>query len=157
LLSPPDAVGVMKSASQWESEELFDLPYTVKGMDLAFSGLLTAVKKVAAKESKQKLCYSVQETAFAMLVEAAERCLCHTRKKEVIIVGGVAQNVRLQEMLSLMCKEQGAKFAVVPAQYAGDNGAMIALTGLQALLSSKVPSSVAPDQNLRIDKTVVTW
>lgn len=155
-LSPPDAVGVMKNAAQWKSDELFELPYTVKGMDLAFSGLLTAVKKLA-KEKKEKLCYSVQETAFAMLVEAAERCLCHTRKKKVLIVGGVAQNARLQQMLSLMCREQGARFAVVPSQYAGDNGAMIALTGLQMLLTAKNFGGAAPNQNLRIDRTRITW
>lgn len=156
-VTPPDAVGIMKTAAEWRGD-LIELPYSVKGVDLAFSGMLNAVRKATERGAdKRQLCYSVQETSFAMLVEATERCLCHTRKKQVLAVGGVAQNARLAEMLGLMCKDQRVSFALVPAQYAGDNGAMIALTGLQEIISRGVPEDCRPDQNLRIDKTTVTW
>lgn len=35
------------------------------------------------------LCYSLQETIFAMLVETTERAMAHCEKKDVMIVGGV--------------------------------------------------------------------
>jgi N6-L-threonylcarbamoyladenine synthase/protein kinase Bud32 len=48
-----------------------ELPYTVKGMDLAFSGLVSAAQ--VSKEGLSDVCFSLQETAFAMCVEVTER------------------------------------------------------------------------------------
>lgn len=108
-----------------------ELPYVVKGMDLSFSGLVTeAVKKFNKGAKAEDIAYSFQETCFAMLVEVTERAIAHTDKEEVLLVGGVAANKRLQEMLRIMTQERGAKFFVVPQEYAGDNGCQIAVTGL---------------------------
>ena len=79
---------------------------------------------------RNSACYSVQETAFAMICEAVERALSFTKKKELMIVGGVAANKRLSFMLKDVCKRQGAKLFVVPIKYAGDCGSQIAWTGL---------------------------
>jgi N6-L-threonylcarbamoyladenine synthase len=106
------------------------LPYVVKGMDLSFSGILSEATRKLKTEKLEDICYSLQETCFAMLMEVVERAVAHTDKTEVLLTGGVAANKRLQEMLRIMCEERGAKFAVVPSEYAGDNGAMIARTGL---------------------------
>jgi N6-L-threonylcarbamoyladenine synthase len=77
------------------------LPYTVKGLNLAFSGLQTAAERAAMRSTKHKdIAYSLMETAFAMSCEVAERALFLTGKKNLIVCGGVAQNKRLQEMLS---------------------------------------------------------
>lgn len=104
------------------------LPYTVKGMDLTFTGILTeSIKR--AKEGKEGVSYSLQETVYAMLCEASERALALTKKKEVIVCGGVAQNKRLQSMLSTMAEDWGCKFGVAPNEFNGDNGAMIAYVG----------------------------
>ena len=110
-----------------------ELPYVVKGMDLSFSGLVTeSVKKFNEGSRAEDIAYSFQETCFAMLAEVTERAVAHTDKEEVLLVGGVAANKRLQEMLRIMTEERGAKFFVVPQEYAGDQGAMIAWTGLLA-------------------------
>ena len=110
-----------------------ELPYVVKGMDVSFSGIQTAALGLIEKKvSKEDLAYSLQETCFAMLVEVAERALAHTGKKEVLLVGGVAVNKRLQKMMRKMCEERGARFYVVPQEYGGDNGVMIALIGMLA-------------------------
>ncbi len=107
-----------------------ELPYVVKGMDVSFSGILTRVKQLLAKGvSKEDLCFSIQETCFAMCAEVAERALAHTEKKELLLVGGVGANKRFCEMLYLMCKERGAMFYLVPLDLATDNGAMIAWEG----------------------------
>ena len=108
-----------------------DLPYIVKGMDLSFSGILAdAKRKYKNGASKEDLCYSFQETSFSMLTEVVERAAAHTEKKEVLLTGGVAANKRLQEMLKIMCDERGIKFYAVPRDLAGDNGAMIAWSGI---------------------------
>jgi N6-L-threonylcarbamoyladenine synthase len=108
-----------------------EIPYSIKGMDVSFSGLLTNLKQKFDKGEKiEDLSYSLQETAFAMLVEAAERALAHTGKKELLLGGGVACNTRLQEMCKIMCKERGdVKFFVPPNSLLVDNGAMIAYLG----------------------------
>ncbi|PIN74030.1 UGMP family protein [Candidatus Woesearchaeota archaeon CG10_big_fil_rev_8_21_14_0_10_45_16] len=107
-----------------------ELPYTVKGMDASFSGLLTKAQQLFAKGvSKEDLCFSLQETAFAMLAEVVERAMAHTGKQELLLVGGVGANKRFCEMLDIMCKERGAVFYKVPVDLAGDQGAMIAWEG----------------------------
>ncbi|MFH1447300.1 MAG: KEOPS complex N(6)-L-threonylcarbamoyladenine synthase Kae1, partial [Candidatus Micrarchaeota archaeon] len=107
-----------------------ELPYVVKGMDLSFTGLQTDAIKKLGDHSKQDMCYSLQETAFSMLTEATERALVLTKKKELVVCGGVAQNKRLQEMLKEMAQEHNATFGVAPNELNADNGAMIAYTAL---------------------------
>lgn len=124
-MASPCGGEVEKLASR--GKQYIELPYTVKGMDLAFSGLVTAASKHAG--TKKDRAYSFQETAFSMLIEVAERALAHTQKRGLMLTGGVAQNARLQEMLGRMSEEHGAKFAVPRKEYCGDNGAMIAVAG----------------------------
>jgi len=116
-----------------------ELPYVVKGMDLSFSGILTQAINLYKnkKASKEDLCFSLQEIYFSMLAEVTERALAHTEKKEVLLIGGVAANKRLVEMLDIMCKERGASFYYVPLKYSGDNGVQIAWTGLLQYNSNK--------------------
>jgi len=122
------------------------LPYSVKGNDVSFSGLLSATKSIVQK-SKADACFSLQETAFAMISETVERALSFTSKKELLIVGGVAANKRLSEMLQDVCKRHGCKFFVTPQKYAGDCGSQICWTGL---LESQVKKGVS------LEKTFVT-
>jgi N6-L-threonylcarbamoyladenine synthase/protein kinase Bud32 len=133
------------------------LPYTVKGMDLAFSGLVSAARDMRA--SIEDACHSLQETAFAMCVEVTERALAQSGKDEVLLVGGVGANRRLQEMLGQMCQDRGARFFVPENRYLGDNGAMIAYTGKIMLESGAIlpvkDSIVNP--SFRSDQVEVTW
>ena len=103
------------------SDNYLKLPYTVKGMDLSFSGLLTAaIRKYESGAALEDVCHSLQETAFAMLVEVTERALAHSKKSEVLLVGGVAANQRLREMLEVMAHKSG--FFMPEMKYCGDNG-----------------------------------
>jgi N6-L-threonylcarbamoyladenine synthase/protein kinase Bud32 len=143
--------------TQAKQGQYTELPYTVKGMDLAFSGLVSSAQ--ASKETLADVCFSLQETAFAMCVEVTERALSLAGKDEVLLVGGVGANRRLQEMLHTMCEARGAKFFVPEQKYLGDNGAMIAYTGKLMLESgSSVPvedSQIKP--SFRVDEVEVTW
>ena len=136
------------------------LPYTVKGMDFSFSGLLSAslraYKNGAAIED---VCYSLQETAFSMLVEVTERALSHTERDEVLLCGGVAANSHLREMLDTMAKQHYAQFYMPDMKYCGDNGAMIAWLGL---LTSKYYGTMRMEdtnvvQRYRTDEVDVPW
>ncbi|MFH1365180.1 MAG: KEOPS complex N(6)-L-threonylcarbamoyladenine synthase Kae1 [archaeon] len=125
----PGGPVIQKLAS--EGKNYIELPYKVKGMDIALSGILTNLKQKldSKKYSLNDLAYSAQETVFAMLVETAERALAHTGKKELLLGGGVACNIRLQEMCRIMCEERGAKLFVPPNSLLVDNAAMIAFLG----------------------------
>jgi N6-L-threonylcarbamoyladenine synthase len=114
-----------------ESGKYIELPYSIKGMDVAFSGILTKLKQMytSGKYKLEDISYSMQETVFAMLVEASERALAHTGKKELLLGGGVACNTKLQEMCRIMCTERGCKFFVPPNPLLVDNAAMIAYLG----------------------------
>ncbi|CAL9101855.1 unnamed protein product, partial [Musa textilis] len=121
-----------------KGEKFIDLPYVVKGMDVSFSGILSYIEATAAEKLKinectpADLCYSLQETVFAMIVEITERAMAHCDKKDVLIVGGIGCNERLQEMMRVMCSERGGKLFATDDRYCIDNGAMIAYTGLLA-------------------------
>jgi len=137
-----------------------ELPYTVKGMDIEPSGILTsAIQKFKQGAKKEDLCFSIQETLFSMLVEVTERALAHTQKKEVLLIGGVAANKRLIQMLEIMCKERNNKFYFVPIDYAGDNSYMIGYLGF---LSYKAglkdnPKTLEFNPNWRIDQLETPW
>jgi N6-L-threonylcarbamoyladenine synthase len=134
------------------------LPYSVKGNDVSFSGLLSATKSIVSK-NKADACFSLQETAFAMISEAVERALSFTRKKELLIVGGVAANKRLSEMLKDVCKRHKCKFFVSPLRFAGDCGSQICWTGL---LENQVKKGVSLEetfvtQSWRLDSVKVDY
>lgn len=138
-----------------KSDELLDLPYCVKGMDLAFSGLVTAASN-ALHHGLPAVANSFQETAFAMVTEVAERAMAHTGRDELMVVGGVANNERLRDMLDTMCRERGATLHRPRRTLLGDNGAMIALTGIR-MQEYGVPSNVTVDQGYRVDHAPAPW
>lgn len=133
------------------------MPYTVKGMDFAFTGLLTYASSLAGKKSSDDLCYSIQETSFAMLCEATERALLLTNSDELELCGGVAQSVRLQEMLRSVCAEHGMKFGVAKNEYNADNGGMIAYVAERMLKKGhhEPLERCGIQQRYRIDKVLV--
>jgi len=140
--------------------QYYSLPYSVKGMDIAFSGLLTAALQYERQgKSLEDICYSIQETAFSALTEITERAMAHTEKHEVLLGGGVAANQRLREMVQIMAEERGASFFVPPKNICVDNGAMIAWLGL-LMYESGVRMTIAEteiDQRFRTDMVQVTW
>jgi N6-L-threonylcarbamoyladenine synthase len=144
--------GVLAQLAQ--GGKFIELPYSVKGMNLVFTGLLTQAEKLYKEGAKREdLAYSLFETSFSMLCEATERALFLTGRKSLIVCGGVAQNTRLQEMLGKMCKEDGIKFGVAPNEFNRDNGAMIAYAGqvLAKKYGTRPVEYWKPIQNYRIE------
>jgi N6-L-threonylcarbamoyladenine synthase len=128
-------------------KELLDLPYSVKGMDMAFSGILSSIPTLLKNGfKKEDICFSLQETTFSMLLEITERALAHIQSREVLIVGGVGCNSRLQSMMGSMLETRGGRLCAMDESYCIDNGAMIAYTG--SLYFSK-------NQQISIEKSSV--
>jgi universal protein Kae1 len=140
--------------------ELLPLPYSVHGMDVAFSGLLTASLALYARGTpRADLAYSVESTAYAMLTEITERALAHRRKGSVVLGGGVACNERLRSMVRAMAESRGVEMFAPPRSLCVDNGAMIAWTGHLARSAgvsvAVADSAVQPRQ--RTDLVETPW
>lgn len=158
-----------------KGRHLLDLPYAVKGMDCSFSGILASIDILAAKLAQnptgwvdnnsgevitgEDLCFSLQETVFAMLVEITERAMAHVGSKQVLIVGGVGCNERLQEMMGVMAKDRGGSVFATDERFCIDNGIMIAHAGLLAYRTgfrTSLKESTCT-QRFRTDEVQIEW
>ncbi|MDO8460238.1 MAG: KEOPS complex N(6)-L-threonylcarbamoyladenine synthase Kae1 [Nanoarchaeota archaeon] len=152
--------GGPKIEEKAKNGKYLELPYSIKGMDISFSGMQTKLQQLYQKGILlEDLSFSLQETAFAMVIEAAERALAHTQKKELVLGGGVGCNARLQQMCSIMCKERGSKFFCPEKSLLIDNAAMIAFTG-EIMYKSGIkekPKDVDIKPRERTDEVKVTW
>jgi N6-L-threonylcarbamoyladenine synthase len=148
-----------------KGKNFLPLPYVVKGMDVSFSGILSYIEKRShellnsGEYSPEDLCFSLQETVFAMLVETTERAMAHCGSQEVLIVGGVGCNIRLQEMMGAMCDERGAKLFATDERFCIDNGVMIAQAGFEMFKTGSRTkwNETTITQRYRTDAVEVTW
>ena len=162
---PSPGYNIEQLAKQGDPKKYVEMPYTVKGMDISLSGIETFAKTEAreavktGKFSKADLCYSLQETIFAMLVEITERTMAHCSSDDVLIVGGVGCNVRLQQMMEQMVTQRGGKLYGMDERYCIDNGAMIAYAGLLAFQEGQVTpmEDTTCTQRYRTDDVLVMW
>ena len=143
-----------------DGTKLLELPYSVKGMDISFSGIMTAALALRNKgNSLEDIAYTVQEICFGMLAEVTERAMAHVGKSQVLLGGGVAQNGRLRAMIEDMCSERDAEMFVPPAKLCVDNGAMIAWLGniMYESGTRMDMSDTVVEQRFRTDEVNVTW
>ncbi|KAF2861871.1 peptidase M22, glycoprotease [Piedraia hortae CBS 480.64] len=153
---------------------LLELPYAVKGMDVSFSGILARVEEMGrrldGKEAwvdaasgreitQADLCFTLQETVFGMLVEITERAMAHVGANQVLVVGGVGCNERLQQMMGLMAAERGGMVYSTDERFCIDNGIMIAHAGLLQWnegFRTKLEDSTCT-QRFRTDEVLINW
>ncbi|MCL5068980.1 MAG: O-sialoglycoprotein endopeptidase, partial [Thaumarchaeota archaeon] len=158
-LSSPAGPKIESLANDFRaSGKIPDLPYTIKGNDVSYSGLLSAAKDLYAQNgSKELIAFGVQEVAFSMLVEATERALAFTDRSELLVTGGVAANRKLSSMLQSMCDERGIKLGVIPRQFAGDCGSQIAAAGMLFYENGHAvpPEEAFTRQSWRIDSVTL--
>ena len=131
------------------------MPYSIKGMDVSFSGLETFISRIIKNEKIEDVAYSLQETAFSMLIEASERAMAYCSKSNLVITGGVAANSRLNEMGERMCQQRGADFRRIPMEFSGDNGAMIAYAGY--LMRDQRAKDIMPKPYFRTDSVDIGY
>lgn len=149
-----------------KGKEYIKLPYCVKGMDVSISGLVSHIKQYLATaritdQLRADICYSLQETMFAMLVEVTERAMAATGSKEVLVVGGVGCNKRLQDMTACMARARGATAFSADERYCIDNGLMIAHTAQKMIEANHQITEESQDcqiqQRWRTDTVPITW
>jgi N6-L-threonylcarbamoyladenine synthase len=121
--------------------------------DFSFSGLKTAMlRQVQALEPLgplpvADLAASFEQVVAEVLVERACRCASDQGLATVVLVGGVAANLRLRQLIRGRSEQLGLALRVAPLAYCTDNAAMIGVAACQRLSagqSSVTGLGVAP-------------
>jgi N6-L-threonylcarbamoyladenine synthase len=112
--------------------------------DFSFSGLKTAMlRQVRALEAEHQLdneqlpladlAASFEQVVAQVLVERSCRCARDQGLGTLVLVGGVAANRRLRQLLEQRCDLDGLAWRVAPLAYCTDNAAMIGVAAAQRL------------------------
>lgn len=113
------------------------------GCDFSFSGLKTAVRRIAETvdiddAARIDLCFAFQETVAAVLQDRTRRAVrmykdmvSSDMPRTLVTAGGVAANKRLCGMLQDLATAEGIGFTAPPLKLCTDNAAMIAWAGIE--------------------------
>ena len=111
------------------------------GCNLSFAGLKTAIlkitKEIKTDQEKFDLAASFQKTVIEILYKKTKIAFIEFEKqvkpkeKKFVVAGGVAANKEIRNMLVDLCKEESYEPIFPPIELCGDNGAMIAMVGLE--------------------------
>jgi len=131
----PGGPAIERAAAEGAPAFGFPRPMSGRGFSFSFAGLKTAValkvKELGEEEAARRradLAASFQEAAVGVLADKALRACENLGRGRLAVVGGVAANERLREMVG-----RGAvEVFCPPAELCGDNGAMIAAAGFLA-------------------------
>ena len=102
-------------------------PMLNDGLEMSFSGLKTALTKLAGKYPKAALAYEFQVAIIEVLSTKIERAIKKYQPKGMLVAGGVAANLLLREQVFNVARRWKIPCWVPEAQYCMDNAAMVAL------------------------------
>jgi N6-L-threonylcarbamoyladenine synthase len=131
----PGGPPIERAASEGEDRFDFPRPMWKRGLSFSFAGLKTAValkvkelgEEGVARE-RSDLAASFQEAALEVLAAKALAACRETGRGRLALVGGVAANARLRELVG----RGDVDFYAPPLELCGDNGAMAAAAGFLA-------------------------
>ncbi|GHF13065.1 tRNA N6-adenosine threonylcarbamoyltransferase [Kordiimonas sediminis] len=151
-LGYPGGPAVEREAAKGNPDR-FKLPHPLKGKpgcDFSFSGLKTAVRRLAEtcvsergalyEDDRADLCAAFQQAVVRSLTDRVQRAVTDFRSRHgaksypLVIAGGVAANKAIRAALVKLATEEDMIFYAAPMELCTDNGAMIAWAGLERLL-----------------------
>ena len=113
--------------------------------DFSFSGLKTAMLRLVRSLEAEgpplplaDLAASFEQVVADVLVERSCRCARDQGLDTLVLVGGVAANLRLRQRLQQACGHHGLNWRLAPLAYCTDNAAMIAVAANQRLQQGAV-------------------
>jgi N6-L-threonylcarbamoyladenine synthase len=130
-LGYPGGAAIQRLAERGQPR--YALPKGLSGhtLDFSFSGFKTAVMRLVEREADaldpSDAAASIQETIAGVLTERALRAAEDHDLTCFTLVGGVAANKRLRELLAEGCRKRGIRFVTPPFELCTDNAAMIGI------------------------------
>ena len=114
-------------------------------LDMSFSGLKTAVRRLVEKQvqagmplSGPDLAASFQRAVVDVLVDRMVKSAEREELEVLTVAGGVAANRELRQSLAEACAARGWRFAAPPFELCTDNAAMIAGLGCEWLKAGRI-------------------
>ncbi len=107
----------------------FPRPMLGEGFDMSFAGLKTAAVRWLRDHPHpdlRDLCASYLEAIVDVLADKSLRAAKRFGMKRIVVVGGVAANSRLREVLPERARERGIEVFFPPVELCTDNAAMVA-------------------------------
>ncbi|HHN74404.1 MAG TPA: tRNA (adenosine(37)-N6)-threonylcarbamoyltransferase complex transferase subunit TsaD [Acidobacteria bacterium] len=144
----PGGPAIDRLASQGDPRAFAFGEVRIKGeAAFSFSGYKTAVREHMRRAGIEPLPHPEAEPPQAMvdlvaslrhavvreLLRRARQALLADRPRSLVLAGGVAANRLLREEITRLADEHGLALAIPPLRYCGDNAAMIARAGIEAL------------------------
>ncbi len=133
----------------------FPRPMIESGLDFSFAGLKTAAVywlRDHPHTKREDLCAAYLEAVVEVLTEKTLRAAKQLEVEKIAVVGGVAANRRLREVLPARAAERGMEVHFPPPGLCTDNAAMVAACALFRHLelgeSSSLGISAAPNLSL---------
>ncbi len=114
------------------------------GFDFSFSGIKTAVNRYLQMHPNEyrdeipDIVASFQEAVIDVLVFKAVNACLQRGCRHLALVGGVAANSRLRELIQKDGAEKGLAVHLPPMDLCGDNAAMVAAVGYRYLRAGRV-------------------
>ena len=130
------------------------------GYEFSFSGLKTAVLRYTHKhprshiqEQLPDISASFQEAVADVLVKKTISAACAHKADRVAVVGGVAANYRLRELMSERAAEHNIRVLYPPLSLCTDNAAMIAAAGAFRFLKGQTSGlDLSADPRLKLEE-----
>ncbi len=134
----------------------FPRPMLESGLDMSFAGLKTAAayrRRDHPGSSVPDLCASYLEAVVDVLAEKAIRAARRLSLGRIVVVGGVAANRRLREVLPTRARERGIEVSFPPSALCTDNAAIVASCAYHRFteLGGVGPLTLSPQPNLSLD------
>jgi len=122
----------------------FPQPLVRRGLDMSFSGLKTAVRRVVETEkhrqggqltagTKENLAAAFQYAVVETLAVKCARAVSETGRSRLVVAGGVGANHALRQKIAAWGDGAGVAVYYPRPSFCTDNGAMIAFTGAMRL------------------------
>lgn len=134
----------------------FPRPMLESGLDMSFAGLKTAAVywlRDHPSTPVPDLCASYLAAAVDVLAEKAVRAARRLSYERIVVVGGVAANRRLREILPRRAGDRGISVHFPPPALCTDNAAIVAACAhhRHTELGCRGSLALTPDPNLSLD------